>query len=59
VIKGLLEKPVFATGLVVGLLALTAWGVTRSPRSIVLFMLFQASILVLYFARIPRWPKPS
>ncbi|HYR39120.1 MAG TPA: branched-chain amino acid ABC transporter permease [Methylomirabilota bacterium] len=56
-IKGLLEKPVSATGLVVGLLALTAWGVTRSPRSIVLFMLFQASILVLYFARIPRWPK--
>jgi len=57
VITGLLEKPVFATGLVVGLLALTTWGVTRSPRSIVLFMLFQASILVLYFARIPRWPK--
>jgi branched-chain amino acid transport system permease protein len=57
VIRGLLEKPVFATGLVVGLLALTTWGVTRSPRSIVLFMLFQASILVLYFARIPRWPK--
>jgi len=49
VITGLLEKPVFATGLVVGLLALTTWGVTRSPRSIVLFMLFQASILVLYF----------
>jgi len=57
VITGLLEKPVAATGLVVGLLALTTWGVTRSPRSIVLFMLFQASILVLYFAQIPRWPK--
>jgi len=57
VITGLLEKPVFATPLVVGLLALTTWGVTRSPRSIVLFMLFQASILVLYFARIPRGPK--
>jgi branched-chain amino acid transport system permease protein len=57
VIKGLLEKPVSATSLVVALLALTTWGVTRSPRSIVLFMLFQASILVLYFARIPRWPK--
>ena len=56
-ITGLLEKPVAATGLVVGLLALTTWGVTRSPRSIVLFMLFQASILVLYFAQIPRWPK--
>jgi branched-chain amino acid transport system permease protein len=57
VITGLLEKPVLATGLVVGLLALTTWGVTRSPRSIVLFMLFQASILVLYFARIPRGLK--
>jgi branched-chain amino acid transport system permease protein len=57
VITWLLEKPVSATGLVVGLLALTTWGVTRSPRSIVLFMLFQASILILYFARIPRRAK--
>ena len=30
-IKGLLEKPVSATSLVVALLALTTWGVTRSP----------------------------
>jgi branched-chain amino acid transport system permease protein len=52
-IKDLLERPGPATALVVALLLVTTWGVTYSPRSIVLFMLFQGSILLLYFARIP------
>jgi branched-chain amino acid transport system permease protein len=52
-IKDLLDRPGPATALVVALLLVTTWGVTYRPRSIVLFMLFQGSILLLYFARIP------
>ncbi len=58
-IKFLLDKPVPSTVLVVVLLGVTAWGVARVPRSVVVFMLFQASILLLYFARIPRLLKTS
>jgi branched-chain amino acid transport system permease protein len=57
VIARLLDRPVPATILVVGLLAVTAYGVSHFPRSIVVFMLFQASILLLYFARMPGWLK--
>ncbi len=32
---------------------MTSYGVAHFPRSIVVFMLFQASILLLYFANIP------
>ena len=41
----------------VALLALTSFGVSYFPRSIVVFMLFQASILILYLARLPAWLK--
>ncbi|HWN90464.1 MAG TPA: branched-chain amino acid ABC transporter permease, partial [Verrucomicrobiae bacterium] len=58
-IRTLLDKPVPATILVVSLLGMTAWGVAHFPRSIVVFMLFQASIFLLYFARMPRWLKIS
>ncbi len=58
-IKTLLDKPLPATILVVALLGVTAWGVAHFPRSIVVFMLFQASIFLLYFARMPRWLKMS
>jgi branched-chain amino acid transport system permease protein len=51
--RGVLERPVPATALVVVLLALTAYGVSSFPRSVVIFMLFQASILLLYLAAIP------
>jgi len=51
--RGVLERPVPATALVVALLALTAYGVSAFPRSVVIFMLFQASILLLYLAAIP------
>jgi len=56
-IQRVLDQPVAATILVVSLLGVTAWGVSHSPRSVVLFMLFQASILLLYFARMPRGLK--
>ena len=52
-IKALLDRPIPATVLVAALLLLTTWGVTYSPRSIVAFMMFQGSILLLYFARMP------
>ena len=52
-----LDRPVPAVIIVVTLLGATAYGVSHFPRSIVVFMLFQASILLLYFARMPRWLK--
>ena len=45
--------------IVTALLALTAIGVARLPRSIVVFVLFQATILLLYLARIPVWWKAA
>ncbi len=56
-IRAFLDRPVPATIAVVALLAVTAYGVSHFPRSIVVFMLFQASILLLYFARMPGWLK--
>jgi len=58
-IRDLLDKPLPATVLVVALLGVSAWGVAHFPRSIVVFLLFQASIFLLYFARMPRWLKMS
>src|SRR5499427_3393124 len=56
-LRGMLDRPTSATVTVVVLLAVTAWGVAHFPRSIVVFMLFQASILLLYLARMPRGLK--
>jgi branched-chain amino acid transport system permease protein len=56
-ISALLDRPVSATVLVVAMLAVTAIAVSHYPRSVVAFMLFQASILVLYFARMRGWLK--
>src|SRR2546422_11420998 len=55
--KRFLVRPLPATFTVVALLALTSFGVSCFPRSIVVFMLFQASILLLYLARLPAWLK--
>ncbi|HEV8440945.1 MAG TPA: branched-chain amino acid ABC transporter permease [Methylomirabilota bacterium] len=52
-----LERPLPATLTVVAMLALSGYGVAHYPRSIVVFMLFQASILLLYLARMPGWLK--
>jgi branched-chain amino acid transport system permease protein len=56
-IQRLLDRPAPATIIVVAALGATAWGVAHVPRSVVLFMLFQASVLLLYFARMPRGLK--
>jgi len=56
-VKRLLDAPVSAFIVSVGLILVTAYAVSHFPRSIVAFMLFQASILVLYFARMPGWVK--
>src|SRR5262245_38010636 len=56
-VKRLLDQPVLATILVVALLAGTSLGVAWFPRSVVMFMLFQASLLLLYLARVPRLLK--
>jgi branched-chain amino acid transport system permease protein len=58
-ITRLLDRPLPATILVVALLLVTAWGVSWSPRSIVVFMMFQGSILLLYFARMLTWVKAA
>jgi len=58
-ITRLLDRPLPATILVVALLLVTAWAVSWSPRSIVVFMMFQGSILLLYFARMPTLVKAA
>src|SRR5262245_49334993 len=52
-----LDQPLVAAVTVTALLGVTAYGVSHFPRSIVVFMLFQASILLLYLARLPGWLK--
>jgi len=56
-LQHVLARPLPATVLVIALLGVTAYGVATYPRSIVVFMLFQASILLLYLARVPGWLK--
>lgn len=51
----LIQRPVPAAITVMAVIALSSYSVASFPRSIVAFMLFQASILLLYFARVaPR-----
>ena len=52
-----LDRPLPAAITVAALLGITAYGVSHFPRSVVVFMLFQASILLLYLARLPAWLK--
>jgi branched-chain amino acid transport system permease protein len=56
-VRAILDRPALAITLVVVMLAVTAAAVSHYPRSIIAFMLFQASILLLYFARMPAWLK--
>jgi branched-chain amino acid transport system permease protein len=56
-LRGVLDRPAPAAVTVTVLIALTAYGVAVFPRSIVVFLLFQASILLLYLARLPAWLK--
>ena len=54
-----LSRPWSATVLVVAVLGLSCFAVASSPRSVLAFLLFQTSVLLIYLARIPRWLKLS
>src|SRR3990170_8365004 len=43
------------TALAIGVVGLSAWAVATFPRSVLVFLLFQASLVFVYLARIPRW----
>ncbi len=58
-LSALLTRPWPATVIVVATMAASSFGVASFPRSIVAFLLFQASILLLYFARTNRLLKLS
>ena len=45
--------------LAVGLVGLSAWAVATFPRSVLVFLLFQASLLFVYRARIPAWLRAA
>ena len=54
-----LTRPWLATLLVVAVMGASSFGVSHFPRSVVAFLLFQASVFLLYIARVPRWLKVS
>jgi branched-chain amino acid transport system permease protein len=55
----LLNRPWSAICLVVAVTGLSSFAVAHYPRSLIAFLLFQASILLLYFAKMPAWLKAS
>jgi branched-chain amino acid transport system permease protein len=57
--SAILNRPWSATVLVVAVLGASCVAVASSPRSVLAFLLFQTSILLIYLARIPRWWKLS
>jgi branched-chain amino acid transport system permease protein len=58
-LNAILNRPWAATVLVVAVLGVSCVAVASSPRSVLAFLLFQTSILLIYLARIPRWWKVS
>jgi branched-chain amino acid transport system permease protein len=58
-LRALLNRPWPATLLVLLSIGLSCYAVAVNPRSVVAFLFFQASILLLYFARVPRRLKLS
>jgi branched-chain amino acid transport system permease protein len=57
--SALLNRPWPATALAVAVIGASSYGVAHFPRSVIAFLLFQASILLLYFARVTPWLKLS
>jgi branched-chain amino acid transport system permease protein len=57
VLKRLLNRPLPAAILVMAVIAISSYAVARFPRSLPAFLLFQTSILLLYWARLPQWLK--
>jgi len=45
--------------LAVAMVALSAWAVATFPRSVLVFLLFQGSLLFTYLARIPAWLRAA
>ena len=58
-LSALLNRPWPATALAVVVIGASSYGVAHFPRSVIAFLLFQASILLLYFARVTPWLKLS
>ena len=56
-LTALLKRPWPATVLAIAVIGLSSYGVAHFPRSVVAFLLFQASILLLYLARVKPWLK--
>ncbi len=56
-LAALLNRPWPATAIAVAVIGASSYGVAHFPRSVVAFLLFQASILLLYFAHVTRWLK--
>jgi branched-chain amino acid transport system permease protein len=55
----LLNRPWPATVLVVLVIGLSCYAVASSPRSVLAFLFFQTSILLIYLSRMTRWLKLS
>jgi branched-chain amino acid transport system permease protein len=51
-LTAILNRPWAATVLVIAVIGASSYGVAHYPRSVVVFLLFQGSILLLYFARL-------
>ncbi|MGH7276498.1 MAG: ABC transporter permease subunit [Candidatus Rokuibacteriota bacterium] len=45
--------------LAIGLVGLSAWAVATFPRSVLVFLVFQGSLLFVYTARIPAWLRAA
>ncbi len=45
--------------LAVGLVGVSAWAVATFPRSVLVFLLFQGSLLFVYVSRIPAWLRTA
>jgi branched-chain amino acid transport system permease protein len=56
-LSAVINRPWPATMLAVAVIAASSYGVAHFPRSVIAFLLFQASILLLYFIRVPSWLK--
>jgi branched-chain amino acid transport system permease protein len=56
-LTAILNRPGVATVLVLAAIGVSSYGVAHYPRSVVAFLLFQGSILLLYFARLGLWLK--
>jgi branched-chain amino acid transport system permease protein len=57
-LASLFHRPLPATAVVLGAIALSSYAVAHFPRSLLAFLFFQGAVLLLYFARLPSGLKP-